>query len=377
MTARMPAWIPAENATVAVRVPVETEAARAKREAAKARSAVASNVPLVTHGRPPWRNARAASMSWTLILFDPPPFMHTRPDAHVLELKIPPVALVVIVAVAMWLGAAYVPGFHFRFPLQSIAALVIGLAGIITCTLGFLEFKRAKTTVNPTKPQSSSSLVTSGIYRHTRNPMYLGFLLILAGWAAFTATTLSFFGLPAFVFYMNQFQIKPEERALESLFGEEFTEYCFIVRRWIWCLFEMTTIKEQIMEYLIGLFLALGISIGATAIGFDRDRSFYPTILIVIAFLYGLFAMIAGSTHALLGEALPMVLFVTAAGIGFKKKLWWVVAGLVAHGVFDFFHRDLISNPGVPVWWPGFCLTYDVTAGAYLAYLLKRAKPAL
>ena len=76
------------------------------------------------------------------------------------------------------------------------------------------------------------------------------------------------------------------------------------------------------MEYLIGLFLALGISIGATAIGFDRERSFYPTVLIVIAFLYGLFAILAGSTHALLLEALPMTLFVVAAVIGFKKRLW-------------------------------------------------------
>jgi hypothetical protein len=128
------------------------------------------------------------------------------------------------------------------------------------------------------------------------------------------------------------------------------------------------------MEYLIGVILALSISIGATAIGFDRERSFYPTVLIVIALLYALFATIAGSTHALLFESLPIVLFVLAAGLGFKKTLWWVVGGLFAHGLFDFVHHGLISNPGVPVWWPGFCLTYDITAAAYLAYLLKRSK---
>ena len=128
------------------------------------------------------------------------------------------------------------------------------------------------------------------------------------------------------------------------------------------------------MEYLIGFVLALGISIGATVIGFDRERSFYPTVLMVIALLYALFAMIAGSTHALLLESLPIALFVLAAVTGFKKQLWWVVAGLIGHGLFDFVHGHFISNPGVPLWWPGFCLTYDVVAGGYLAFLLKRSR---
>jgi protein-S-isoprenylcysteine O-methyltransferase Ste14 len=159
--------------------------------------------------------------------------MHTRPRVHVLELKIPPVALVIIVALLMWLGAAYAPAFHFQFPFQTIVAWLFGFLGVSACTLGFLEFKRAKTTVNPTKPQKSSSLVTTGIYRHTRNPMYLGFFLILAGWATQTATILSFFALPAFVIYMSRFQIKPEERAMASVFGDEFRAYCSTVRRWI------------------------------------------------------------------------------------------------------------------------------------------------
>ena len=128
------------------------------------------------------------------------------------------------------------------------------------------------------------------------------------------------------------------------------------------------------MEYLIGIFLALGISMGATAIGFDRERSFYPTVLIVIAFLYALFAIMAGSTHALLLELGPSALFVIAAVIGFKRSLWWVVAGLIGHGLFDYVHGHFIPNPGVPVFWPGFCGTYDVVAGAYLAFLLNRSK---
>jgi hypothetical protein len=135
-----------------------------------------------------------------------------------------------------------------------------------------------------------------------------------------------------------------------------------------------TDAKEKAMEYLIGIVLALGISLGATAVGFDRERSFYPTVLIVIAFLYGLFAILGGSTHALLLEALPMALFVTAAVTGFKKHLGWVIAGLIGHGLFDYVHGYFISNPGVPAYWPGFCGTYDVVAGAYLAFLVKRSR---
>ena len=128
------------------------------------------------------------------------------------------------------------------------------------------------------------------------------------------------------------------------------------------------------MEYLVGVVLALAISIGASAIGMDRERSFYPTVLAVVATYYALFAIMAGSTHALLSEAVPIALFLLAAVIGFKKGPWWAVIGLVGHGLFDFVHGHLISNPGVPVWWPGWCLAYDVTAGAYLAFLLIRSR---
>lgn len=127
------------------------------------------------------------------------------------------------------------------------------------------------------------------------------------------------------------------------------------------------------MEYLIGVLLALAISTGASAIGVDRERSFYPTVLAVVATYYALFAIMAGSTQALLSEAVPIALFILAAVIGFKKALWWVVLGLVGHGLFDFVHSDLILNPGVPVWWRGWCLSYDVTAGAYLAFRLKQS----
>jgi hypothetical protein len=128
------------------------------------------------------------------------------------------------------------------------------------------------------------------------------------------------------------------------------------------------------MEYLIGVVVALAISLGASAIGMNRERSFYPTVLAVVATYYALFAIMAGSTLALLSEAVPIAVFLLAAVIGFKKALWWVVIGLIAHGLFDFLHHGLILNPGVPMWWPGWCLSYDVTAGVCLAFLLKRSK---
>lgn len=150
-----------------------------------------------------------------------------------LELKVPPVALVFMAAGLMWFVYAGTRRFCFRFPFQAVVAGAFAFGGTVVSLLGVIEFRRARTTVNPTKPTSSSSLVATGIYRWTRNPMYLGFLLILVGWALWLGNFLSLVVLPAFVFYMNRFQIAAEERALESLFGEQFTRYQSQVRRWI------------------------------------------------------------------------------------------------------------------------------------------------
>ena len=114
-----------------------------------------------------------------------------------------------------------------------IVGWMMGLLGLLGSTLGFIEFRRARTTLNPTRPGTSSSLVKTGIYRRTRNPMYLGFLLMLVGWAISMGNVASFLALPVFVIYLNRFQIEPEERALTSIFGDEFTAYCSDVRRWI------------------------------------------------------------------------------------------------------------------------------------------------
>jgi hypothetical protein len=127
------------------------------------------------------------------------------------------------------------------------------------------------------------------------------------------------------------------------------------------------------LEYVIGVVLALMVSGFATIVGFDRDRAFYPTLTIVIASYYGLFAVLGGSLGALAVEALVIGGFVLVAALGYKFNLWLPVAALFAHGLFDFVHGHLISNPGVPAWWPMFCLTYDITAAAYLAWLLSRS----
>lgn len=130
------------------------------------------------------------------------------------------------------------------------------------------------------------------------------------------------------------------------------------------------------MAYLIGAGLAVVVGVLVAWTGMDRDRALYPAALMVIACLYDLFAVIGADLRVLGPELLGTVLFVGVAVLGFRTSLWWVAAGLVAHGVFDIFHPMLIANPGAPVWWPAFCMTYDVAAGVWLAWrLIGRTGP--
>ena len=128
------------------------------------------------------------------------------------------------------------------------------------------------------------------------------------------------------------------------------------------------------MEFFVGAVLALSVGLLMTFFGLDRDRAFYPTVLIVIASYYALFAVTGGSAHALVVESIVIVAFLVASIAGFRTSLWLVVAALAAHGLFDFIHDRLIVNPGVPAWWPPFCFAYDVVAAAYLAWLLLRSR---
>lgn len=150
-----------------------------------------------------------------------------------LELKVPPVAMVLLTAGMIYALARSVPSLGVAYPGRIAVAFSLGLAGTLVCLLGVVSFRRAKTTVNPMKPDSASSLVVDGIYRLTRNPMYLGFLLILLGWTAFVSNWLALAPVALFVVYLDRFQIRPEERALDDLFGAAFADYKNRVRRWI------------------------------------------------------------------------------------------------------------------------------------------------
>lgn len=126
------------------------------------------------------------------------------------------------------------------------------------------------------------------------------------------------------------------------------------------------------MEYLVGVSLAIALCGLAALLGFDRDRVFYPTMLIVIASYYALFAVMGATTSVLVIESIVAGVFLLIAAIGFKTNLWLIVAALAGHGVFDFTHHVFFENPGVPVWWPGFCLAFDVAAAGFLSVLLVK-----
>jgi hypothetical protein len=112
-------------------------------------------------------------------------------------------------------------------------------------------------------------------------------------------------------------------------------------------------------------------------VGFDRDRAFYPTVLIVVASYYVLFAAMIGSVHTVLLVSIVMALFVIAAVAGFKGSPWIIVGGLATHGLQDAVHGYLVANAGVPAWWPAWCLAYDLGAAGALAWLLIRSKAGI
>lgn len=126
------------------------------------------------------------------------------------------------------------------------------------------------------------------------------------------------------------------------------------------------------MGYVIGIAAALGTALLGRMVGFERDRAYYPTILIVVATYYDIFAAIGGSSTAVMVEAILTLVFVALAVIGYKRNAWILVAGLAGHGLLDFVHSRLVDNAGVPSSWPAFCASYDIAIAAYLAFLLTR-----
>lgn len=133
----------------------------------------------------------------------------------------------------MWLVARWLPGFAIAVPWRVLVAAGCAVAGAVVALAGVVAFRKARTTVNPATPAASSTVVASGIYRRSRNPMYLGLLLVLAGWSLHLSHVLAMLFLPAFVLYMNRFEIVPEERALAAKFGARYDAYMRQVRRWI------------------------------------------------------------------------------------------------------------------------------------------------
>jgi len=128
------------------------------------------------------------------------------------------------------------------------------------------------------------------------------------------------------------------------------------------------------LPYVAGIVLSIAVAFFARRVGFDRDRAFYPAVLIVIASYYVLFAAMIGSVETVLLESIVMMLFVIAAVAGFKGTPWIVVGALAAHGLQDAVHGHIVANAGVPAWWPAWCLAYDIGAAGGLAWLLFRAE---
>ena len=124
------------------------------------------------------------------------------------------------------------------------------------------------------------------------------------------------------------------------------------------------------MEFAIGAVLALGACGLGVVAGFERDRAFYPVMLIVIASYYDLFAVIGGDKGVLGVEIAISLGFAAIAVLGFRVNLWLTVAGLLGHAGLDFVHGQWVANPGLPSWWPAFCATFDAVAGLYLLWAL-------
>jgi protein-S-isoprenylcysteine O-methyltransferase Ste14 len=150
-----------------------------------------------------------------------------------MKLRIPPLLVVVVAASLMAVLARIVPDWTVESRVAGALAAVLALAGLAVLVPALGAFRRARTTVSPLEPQRASTLVVRGVYRVTRNPMYLGFAVLLLAWACWLAHPLALLGPVLFVAWMNRYQIEAEERALEARFGAGYRAYRQRVRRWL------------------------------------------------------------------------------------------------------------------------------------------------
>ena len=150
-----------------------------------------------------------------------------------LDHRVPPPALAAVLAACMWGLSHVLPGVAVPTPLRVAFTVAIAFTGLSFGVAGTLAFRKARTTVNPLRPERASSLVLTGVYRISRNPMYVGMALALLSWAVYLASPLALLGPALFVAYITRFQIKPEEQALLAKFGRPYEQYMARVRRWI------------------------------------------------------------------------------------------------------------------------------------------------
>lgn len=149
------------------------------------------------------------------------------------ELLIPPPLVMLITGLLMWLLARIFPMLSFAWLHNGTAASVVAVLGLLISLAGVIAFRRAQTTTDPRHPGEATSLLTTGIYRYSRNPMYLGVLLVLVGWAINLGNLLGLACALVFIAYITRFQIIPEERMLQEKFGAGFEAYRRAVRRWV------------------------------------------------------------------------------------------------------------------------------------------------
>ncbi|MDG1818849.1 MAG: isoprenylcysteine carboxylmethyltransferase family protein [Porticoccaceae bacterium] len=153
-----------------------------------------------------------------------------------LENKIPPPVVGLLFCVIIWAISTltYVlPVSIISQPRGLVIAVILLILGFSFAISGGISFRMAKTTVNPLKPEMASALVTSGVFKYSRNPMYVGLAIILLAWTMYLAAPFGLIGVLGFMAYIQRFQIVPEERAMHKLFGDEFEAYQSIVRRWL------------------------------------------------------------------------------------------------------------------------------------------------
>jgi protein-S-isoprenylcysteine O-methyltransferase Ste14 len=149
-----------------------------------------------------------------------------------MQLKVPPVAVLIVAMLMLFAGARLLPQLSVSFPGQMLLAIMFVFVGILPGGQAIRSFVQSKTTVNPMAPETATKLVTEGFYRFSRNPMYLGMLCLLLALSIYWGTMTAFVILPLFVWYMTEFQIKPEEESLKGVFGSSYLEYLSKVRRW-------------------------------------------------------------------------------------------------------------------------------------------------